>query len=70
MSGYCSTFSQKFPGFSDKGRQLSGIVGRKYADYAINRDTVAPTFRALPEHFSVMGGLGTEPELTHRLGVG
>ena len=70
MSGYCSTFLQKIPGFSDNERQSIRIVGRKYADYAINRDTVAPTCRALPEHFSVMGRLGTEPELTHRPGVG
>ena len=59
MSGYSSTFLQKFLGFSDNERQSIGIVGRKYADYVINPDTVAPTSRALPEHFRLSAGRDT-----------
>ena len=70
MSGYCSTFLQKIPRFSDNERHSIGIVGRKCTDYAEIQGEPAPPFRALPEHFSVMGGLGTGPELTHRPGVG
>ena len=70
MSGYCSAFFQNIPGFSDNERHSIGIVGRKCTDYAEIQGEPAPTFRALPEHFSVMGRLGHEPELTHRPGVG
>ena len=59
MLGYSSTFLQKFPGFSDNEWHSIGIVSRKYADYAINPDTVAPTFRALPEHFRLSAGWDT-----------
>ena len=70
MSGYFSSFLQKIPGFSGNERHSIRIVGRKCTGYAEIQGETAPTFRTLPEHFSVMGGLGTEPELTHRLGVG
>lgn len=54
-------FCRKFRGFDDKLQESIRIAGRQCTSYAEIRGESAPTVRALPEHFTVIGGLGHEP---------